>query len=70
MANKIKVVDKRQEQVIKILSELTEKQISILIMRFTKAQTQKEVGTFFNMTNERVRQLEEQALKIINKNLK
>ena len=60
-----KNITKREEKIIKIFNELSLKYQDILIRRFIKGQTQKEVGTTYNMTAERVRQLEEQALELI-----
>ena len=64
----IKVITKREQRIIHILNELSLKQQDILIRRFIKGETQEEVGKIYNMTNERIRQIESEALYIIKQN--
>ena len=64
-----KKLSRKQEKVINLLHELSLKDQDILIRRFIQNETQKSVGERYNMTNERVRQLEERALKLIEENV-
>lgn len=58
-------------QFIIAFSKLSNVQISILIRRYATIPplTQKEVGAILKLSNERIRQLEEEALNIIYKKL-
>lgn len=56
-----------KEQIDNVLSTLTEKEAEILRYRFglngKKAMSLKEVGEVFNLTKERIRQIEKKAIK-------
>ena len=56
-----------KEQIDNVLSTLTEKEAQILRYRFglngKKAMSLKEVGEVFNLTKERIRQIEKKAIK-------
>lgn len=63
-----------REQIKKILATLPVREAKILRLRFgldgKRLQTLEEVGTIFNITRERVRQLERKALKMLHHYLK
>lgn len=69
MANKIKVVDSQQQKVINILVNLSPVQMSVLIKRFHEGKTQDQVGDEMKVTGERIRQVEVEALRVIDDNL-
>lgn len=56
-----------REQLTKVLSTLTEREQRVLILRFGlddgRARTLEEVGREFNVTRERIRQIEAKALR-------
>ncbi len=56
-----------QEQIDKLLSTLTEREKKVIILRFGlddgRARTLEEVGREFNVTRERIRQIEAKALR-------
>ncbi|QGH73318.1 MAG: DNA directed RNA polymerase subunit [Siphoviridae sp. cttb18] len=66
---RINKVSPQEIKVINILSELSEKQRVILVMRFLSNKTQEEVGDFFKITKEGVRDHENKGLKIIRENI-
>jgi RNA polymerase primary sigma factor len=65
--NKIKELE---EYVIEILQELNEREQTIIKMRFgieTNKKTLEEIGKYFGITRERVRQIERRAIKKLRK---
>jgi RNA polymerase sigma factor (sigma-70 family) len=62
---KIEVINKTQESFLRLLSELSSREIIILNLRYGQRKTQDGVAVILNITNERVRQLEDRALKTI-----
>ncbi len=56
-----------KEQLVEVLSTLTEREQNVLRLRFGlddgRARTLEEVGTVFNVTRERIRQIEAKALR-------
>jgi len=52
--------------VLHILSELSERERMILILRFVNRRTYPEIAEVFKITAERVKQLEEKAYNTIN----
>ena len=54
------------KNIVEILAALTDKEIAILIYRYSSNKTIYEVGKIFNITGERVRQIEDEALFKIN----
>ena len=67
---KIEEINKNQEKVLHILSELSERDKIILSLRFNNRRTQQEVAKELNITPERIRQLEDRSLKVISKYFK
>lgn len=65
-----KIITRQELSIIRILHELSQKEQEILIKRFIKNKSQEEVGKDYNVTNERIRQIENKALEVINTNLK
>ena len=63
---KIKPMEK---VLIELLNTLSKRDMEILRLRFLRDQTQDQVGMFYKVTKERVRQLEDRALSNINKTL-
>ena len=70
MPKKTNKISGKEQKIIKIFNEVSLKDQDILIRRFINKQTQAEVGAVYNMTNERVRQLEERTLETIKEILK
>ena len=56
-----------QDQIAKLLDTLTEREQRVLILRFGlrdgRSRTLEEVGKEFNVTRERIRQIEAKALR-------
>ena len=56
-----------KEQISNVLSELTDRESRVLILRFGladgRARTLKEIGKEFNLTRERIRQIEAKAIR-------
>ena len=61
----------RREQIYKLLNELTEREKGVLALRFGMddgtPRTLEEVGKYFGVTRERIRQIEGKALKKLRK---
>ncbi|MDK8285348.1 RNA polymerase sigma factor RpoD [Dialister micraerophilus] len=61
----------RREQIYKLLNELTEREKGVLALRFGMddgtSRTLEEVGKYFGVTRERIRQIEGKALKKLRK---
>ena len=54
-----------QEKVLDFLSDLSERERIILQLRYAGRKTQDEIAQILNVTPERIRQLENKALKSI-----
>ena len=52
-----------KEQLVEVLGTLTEREQKVLRLRFGRARTLEEVGKEFNVTRERIRQIEAKALR-------
>jgi RNA polymerase primary sigma factor len=63
------IKDNAKELVMDMLDELPEKEQQIIIMHYglndTPSRTLEEIGELFNLTRERIRQLEKKALKTL-----
>lgn len=64
-----KKLTKKQLDVIRIFNAVSLQDQDILIRRFIEGHTQKETARIWHLTNERVRQIEEEALQKIEDNL-
>lgn len=64
-----KKLTKKQLAIINIFNAVSLEDQDILIRRFVRGETQAYVGERKKVTAERIRQLEEAALKRINENL-
>jgi RNA polymerase sigma factor (sigma-70 family) len=66
---KLEIINKLEKNILQIISELSPRETFILNLRYNERRTQQEVADILGITNERVRQLEDRALKTINKYL-
>ena len=67
---RIEKTTKTQTKVLEFLCDLSERERIILQLRYAGRKTQKEIAQILNITEERVRQLENRALQLISKSLK
>jgi len=65
---KIKQIPKKYDVLLDLLSSLSDRDIKILTLRYQR-MNQQDVAQMFSITKERVRQLEDRALKVIDKKL-
>ena len=65
----IKNITPLEKSIIELLEDLSLREQRILRMRFIQNMTQEQVGKRYHITKERIRQIEDIALKIVNQTL-
>lgn len=58
-----------QKVMIDMLDRLSKRDMEVLRFRFIENKTQEEVGQYYKVTRERIRQIEDMAMSKINKTL-
>ena len=66
----MKFLTPQQMAIVELLAELTDREFTVLILRFIGNKTQWDVGKNLNVTNERVRQIERKAISKLNEFIK
>lgn len=66
----MKSLSPQQMAIVELLAELTNREFTVLILRFIGNKTQWDVGKNLNVTNERVRQIERKAISKLNEFIK
>jgi len=65
---KIKQIPAKYDTLLDLLSSLSDRDIRILTLRYQRT-SQEDVAKLFNITKERVRQLEDRALGVVDEKL-